>query len=146
MAKGVERALRRGQGFDVESLKECARPKFLALQAGGDVIIGRVGVPGAEALMEAEDFGEGVVEPEPGRRAAEQVKVLGEPAPDFSRIGLDRAAVAPRHAKVLEAHALTVKHTMHIVVGNDEQPRRVGEGRVVREPLRVSMAVRAEDR
>ena len=74
------------------------------------------------------------------------MKVLGEPAPDFSRFGLDRAAVDSRHAEVLEAHVLTVEHAMHIVVGNDEQPRRIGEGRIVREPLRVGVAVRAEDR
>ena len=62
MAKVVERALRRGQGLDVEPLEQRARPEFRPLQAGGDVIVGPVGVPGAEALMEAEDFGEGVVE------------------------------------------------------------------------------------
>ena len=96
--------------------------------------------------MEAEDFGEGVVEPQPGRRAAEQMKVLGEAAPDFARIGLDRAAVDPRHAEVLETHALAVEHAMHVVVGNDEQPRRIGERRVVGEPLRIGVAVRADDR
>ena len=35
---------------------------------------------------------------------------------------------------------------MHVVVGHDEQPRRIGEGRVVGEPLRIGVAVRADDR
>ena len=142
----VERALRRRQRLDVEPLKQRARPELGTLQAGGDVIVGLVGVPGAEALMEAEDFREGVVEPEPGRRAAEQMKVVGEAAPDLAWIGFYRAAVGPRHAQVLETRALTVEHAMHVVVGNDEQPCRVGEGSVVGEPSRVGVAVRTDDR
>ncbi len=146
VAEIVERALRRRQRLDVESLEERARPELGPLQTDGYVIVSLVGVLGAQALAEAKDFREGVVEPEPGRRAAEQMKVLGETAPDFARIGFDRAAVDARHAQVLETHALAVEHAMHVVVGNDEQPRRVGERRVVRKPLRIRVAVRADDR
>ncbi len=106
VAEIVERAFGRRQRLDVESLKQRARPELGPLQTDGYVIVSLVGVLGAQALAEAKDFREGVVEPEPGRRAAEQMKVLGETAPDFARIGLDRAAIDPRHAQVLEAHAL----------------------------------------
>jgi len=48
------------------------------LQAGGDVVVNAVGALGRQALPDAEDLGEGVVQPQPRRRAAEKAEVLGE--------------------------------------------------------------------
>ena len=66
--------------------------------------------------VDAEQLAERLVEPEPRRRAAEQMIVLGERAPDLSRVGLDRAAVAARDAQLLERHALAVEHAENVVV------------------------------
>ena len=52
----------------------------------GDRVVVRVGVVGAERSLDAEQRREGVVEPEPRRRAAEQVVVLGEAPPDLARV------------------------------------------------------------
>ena len=74
------------------------------------------------------------------------MKVFGEAPPDAPRIGLDVAAVEPRHAHRLRRNALTVKHAMHVMVGHNEQPRRIRKGQVVGEPLRIGVTVRADDR
>ena len=70
----------------------------------------------------------------------------GEGPPDLAGILLDRCAVAARNAEVLEPDALAVEHPEHVVIRRDEQRRSVGERRVVGEPLRIGVAVRAHDR
>ena len=82
----------------------------------------------------------------PRRRAAEQMIVRGERVPDPACVLLDRRAVPARDAEVLEPHALAVEHPEHVVIGRDEQRRRIRERRVVGEPLRIGVPVRADDR
>ena len=101
---------------------------------------------GREPHRHAEQLGESLVEPEPRRGPAEQVVALREGAPDLARIGLDRAAVLARNAHVLQRHVLAVKHAENVVVGRDEQPCRIGEGRILGIPARIGMAVRRDDR
>ena len=72
--------------------------------------------------------------------------VGGERPPDAARVQLDRSAVAARDAEVLEPDALAVEHPEHVVVRRDEQRRRVRERRVVGEPLRIGVPMRAHDR
>ena len=55
-------------------------------------------------------------------------------------------AVGAGHAQVLHRHALAVEHAEDIVVGRDQQLGRIGEGFVQREPGRIGVAVRADDR
>ena len=52
-----------------------------------DDVVVRVGIVWAEPLLQAELLLEGVVEPETRRRAAEEIVVLREDAPDLARIG-----------------------------------------------------------
>jgi len=47
---------------------------------------------------------------------------------------------------LLKGHAGAVEHPVEVVVGREQQAGGVGEGRVRREPLRVGVAVRADDR
>ena len=145
-AQVVERALGRGDDLDVEPLEQRARPELGPRQAVGDVVVVGVGGLGRQAVVEAEDRLEGMVEPEPRRRAAQQVVVLGEAAPDRAAVGLGRAAVGARHAEVGERHALRAEHAEDVVVGDDEELRRIGERQVLGVPARVGVAVRADDR
>ena len=145
-AQVVERAVGGGDDFDVEPAEERPRQVLGPRQAVGDVVVGGVGGLGREADVEAEDRLEGVVEPEPRRGAAQQVVVLGEAAPDRSSVGLGLATVGTGNAEVGERHALRAEHAEDIVVGDDEELRRVGEGQVLGVPARVGMAVRADDR
>ncbi len=142
----VERTVGGGQRLDLEALEQGAGPEFRPLQAGRDMIVDPVAAFLRQPLGDAEDFGEGVVQPQPRGRAAEQLEVLGENPPDLSRVGLDRAAVDSGHADLLGADSLAVEHAVDIVVRDDEEPRRIGERRVLREPARIGVAVRAHDR
>ena len=87
-----------------------------------------------------------MVEPQPGRRAAKQIIVLGKAPPDRPAVGLDRRAVEGRHAEILQPHALAEQHAEDVVVGHDEQLRRIRERLVQRIPARIGVAVRADDR
>ncbi len=68
-----------------------------------------------------------------------------EEPPRRARIGR-RHAVAIGHAKRVERHTLAVEHAIEIMIGGEQQARRVGPRRVVREPARIGVAVRAGDR
>ena len=83
-----------------------------------------------------------VVEPRTGRRAAEQVVVLGEQPPHAARIHLHRRAVLARHAQRLEGHAVRVHQAQDVMVGLDDQRRRLGEGGVLRENAWIDVPVR----
>ena len=126
-AQVVERALGGGDHLDAEAVEQRARPELRAGEAVGDMVVVVVGGLGREPPVEAEHRLERVVEPEPRRRAAQQVVVLGEAAPDRAAVGLGRAAVGARHAEVGERHALRVQHAEDVVVGGDEELRRVGK-------------------
>ena len=86
-AQVVERAFGRRDRLDVEALEERARPKFRRRQTLGDAVEIGVGIRGREPLVEIEKRREGMVEPGARRRAAEEVIMLGEAAPDLARIG-----------------------------------------------------------
>ena len=69
----VERRLGRRQHLDVEALEEGPGPELGPLQAGADVFVVVVRGLHRQAVLEAEDIGEHLVEPHRGRRTAEQV-------------------------------------------------------------------------
>jgi hypothetical protein len=74
------------------------------------------------------------------------MEILGEAAPDLPRVGLGPTAVDPRHAEFLERHALAVEHPEDVVIGDDEQRRRIRKRLVLREPRRIGVSVRTDDR
>ena len=121
----IERALRRGDGLDAEALEQRARAEFRRAQGGIDLVVILVGIGRREPLGEAEQGREGVVEPHPRRRAAKEMVMRRETAPDRARVALDDAALLRGDAEILEPHALAVEHAENIVVGNDEQRRRI---------------------
>ena len=67
------------------------------------------------------------VEPHARRRAAEQVIVSREHAPDLARVALGGAAIDARDAEFLERDALAVEHAEHVVIGREQQAGRIGE-------------------
>ena len=101
---------------------------------------------GGQPFADAEYFVERVIEPDARRCSAEKRVVAGEGMPDLARIPFDRSTVMPRDTETLEAHTLAVEHPEHIMIRCDEQRGCIAERRVVREPLRIGMAMRAHDR
>ena len=84
----IEGGVGGGEDFDLEAVEEGAREELGRVELGGDDVVVLVGVFGREAFGQAEELGEGVVEPEARGGAAEEVVVLGEDAPDFARVGV----------------------------------------------------------
>ena len=143
----VERALGGRQRLDVEALEQRARPEFRLFETARRCdrrpcrrwrLLSR--------SRKSQHFREGMVEPQPGRRAAEQMKILRETPPDPARVAsrLRRRRASARRS--FRGDALAVEHAVHVVVGHDEKPSRIRERLVVGEPLRVGMAMRADDR
>jgi hypothetical protein len=145
-AQIVERALGGGDRLDVELLEQGSRQKLRLRQAVGDMIIGLVGGRLGNRHGHAEHILEGVVEPQPRRRAAEQVIVLGKQPPDLAAVGFGGTAIGPRHAETFEADALRKQHAEDVVVGRDEQLRRIGKRLVLGIPARICVTMRADDR
>ena len=142
----VERAFGRADRLDVEALEQGAGAQLRFFQLGGDLVVDPVGVLGGQPLVDAEDRRGRVLEPQPRRRAAEEVPVAGEELPDLARVGLDRSAVFARDAELLEPHALRIKHAEDVVIWLDEKRRGIGKGIVLGIPARVGVAVRGDDR
>ena len=90
MRERIERRFGGRQHLDVEPLEQRARPE---LRLARDSALMRskhaVGRFRRQSLVDAEHRRERVVEPEPRRRAAEQVVMRGESPPDLARVLLD---------------------------------------------------------
>jgi hypothetical protein len=99
-----------------------------------------------EWFVDAEQMLEHVIEPEPCRRAPEEIVAFGKMPPDRPAVGLDRRAVERRNAKLFQPDALAEQHAENVVIGHDQQLRRVRKRLVQRKPARVRMTMRADDR
>jgi hypothetical protein len=110
------------------------------------VVVELVGGIGAELLVDAEDLGEGVVEPHLRRGPAEEPVVLGEAPPDRPAVHFGRIAFGGGDAELAGGDALAVEHPGQVVVGDDEQAGRVGERAVLRHQARVDVPVGADQR
>ncbi len=119
----------------LKCFEESAGAELGGLEFFRDDVVVLVGVVGAEAFGEAELIFEGVVEPEAGGGAAEEIVVAGEDAPDFAGIGAF-FAVELGDAEGFEGDALRVEHAEDVVVGLDEELGGVGEGLVLGEPVK----------
>ena len=111
----------------------------------GDPVVMRIGVGGGERFIDAEQGLQHIVEPQTRRRATEQVIVLGKAPPDGASLGFNRCPVKARHAEVLKADALAEQHAVDVMIGNDEQPGRIGKGLIERIPAWIRMAVGTDD-
>jgi hypothetical protein len=89
----ILRALGGGQGLDVEAVEQRPGPEGLGGQGLVDGVEIEVRGLGRSGTPEAEHLAEHVVEPQPGRRAAKQVEVLGQQPPGLARIGVGTPAL-----------------------------------------------------
>gem|GEM_PF-793842 len=146
MVERVEGALGGCQRLDAEALEQRPGPELGAGQAVGDAVVDGVGIRRGQPLGDAEHLGQRMLPPQPARGGAESVPVRGDGAPDPARVGLHGPAVEPRHAEILQPDTLAVQHAQHVVVRDHQQLGRVRERRVIGEPCRIGVAVRADDR
>jgi hypothetical protein len=142
----VERTLRRCQDLDIEALEEPARPELGIRQLFADTVEVKIRRLRPERHGHGKQRLERMVEPEPGRCGAKQVIMLGETPPYLAAVGFASFARKPGDAEIVEAHALAHQHAQHVMVRHDKQFGGIGEGFVAREPARIGMAVRADDR
>ncbi len=84
MLEAVERALGRGENLDAEAMEQGARAKGVGSQRLGDGVVIEVSRLAFEPDGDTEDLGENPIEPQPARRAAEQLVILGQDAPGFA--------------------------------------------------------------
>ena len=126
----------------VEAFVEGAWAKLRPRQGLGDPVIEPVGIGFAQSLLDAEQIFQRLLEPNPGGGAAEQAEMLGEQPPDRPSIGLRRGGVPRRDAQRLQRDALRVEHAKDVVIGLNEERRRVLEGGVAGVPLRVGVPMR----
>jgi hypothetical protein len=141
----IVRALGGGEEFDSEPVEQRTRAERVGREPLGDAVEIQVARRRIERDVEPEHLGEDVIEPRLRRRAAEQVVVTGERAPGLARVGIG-CAVTRRHTEAIERDALAVEHAEQIMVGRQQQAGRVAPARVGREPARIGMAVRRNDR
>src|SRR3546814_21024316 len=67
--------------------------------------------------------------------------ILREESPAFARVG----SAVPDTQRI-ERNALRIEHPEYIMIGMEQQLRRIADGRVAREPAGIGMPVRADDR
>ena len=142
----IERVFRGRQHLDVETLEQGAGAERVRRQGRLDGVKVEVRGLRRQPLLEVEDLGEHPFQPEPRRGPAKQVIAIGELPPDRPRVGFVRPAVQRPDPQIFQRHPGAVQHAKDVVVRRDQQVGRVGEGRVLREPGRVAVAVRADDR
>jgi len=86
-----------------------------------------------------------VVQPRAGRRPVKQIVVIREALPDFAWIRLDGRSISARDAKILERDTVRVEQAEDVVIGLNEEGRRLRERCVVRQNPRIDVAVRRDD-
>src|SRR6185437_11185353 len=148
MEKRIERRFGRRDHLDAEALEQRARTIRIFAKACADPVEIPIGAIRGQALVDAEDRVERMVEPQPRRRAAKERVVRSEQPPDRACIvrRAYRGIVRWRYAKQLERDALAVQHPENVVIGNDEERRRIRERRVVGVPLRIGVSMGTDDR
>jgi hypothetical protein len=147
MFQRIARGVGRRKNFDIESLEERARTKRWRREFRGDFVVNLLRGLGGELPRDAKDDAQFVRQPDAGRCAAKEIKIVRERLPDFAMIALDRATIHARHAECFERNALRVQHPKNIVIGNDEQIGRRTERIVwIGKHSRIHVTVRTNQR
>ncbi len=136
----------RAEHFDAEAFEQRARAEVRTRETRVDVVVDAHRRRRRQRLGDAEDPLELVCQPGAARRPAKQVEVVGEPLPDPARVGLGRPAVEPGNTQRLHRHALRVEHAHDVVVGHDDERRRIRKALVEREQPGIDVPVRAHQR
>ena len=128
MIERIERALGGGDHLDAEAIEQRARAEGGGLQRRVDHVVIRSAVAASSRTSMPNTSANTQSSHSARRRAAEQMIMLGEEPPDSRGSVAVGAAVAGRHAERLERHALAIEHAEDIMVGHEQQLRRIGEG------------------
>src|SRR3546814_530787 len=132
MLERIERAFGRCDHLDPEAVEKRARTEGVGRQRVGDAVVIEVRRLGRELHVESERLGEHPVHPHPRRGAAKEMIILREESPAFARVG-----IAVPDTQRTERYALRIEHPEYIMIGMEQQLRRIAEGRVAREPAGV---------
>src|SRR3546814_5368391 len=87
MIERIERAFGRRDHLDPEAVEKRARTEGVGRQRLGDAVVIKVRRLGRELHVESERLGEHPVHPNPRRSAAQEMIILREYPPAFSRVG-----------------------------------------------------------
>src|ERR687888_2221647 len=71
--------------------------------------------------------------------------MLGEQLPDLAGIALHRRAVARWDTECLHRYAARVQHAEDVMIGRDDERRRLGERFVLREKPGIDVSVGADE-
>ena len=140
----VARIVGGGEHLDPEPIEEGARPVRVLGEPVGELVVDRVRGLRGRSLRHAEDLGELGLQPEAHRRSAEDVPMRAQRAPDLARRRLVELALPD--AERVKLHAARVQQARHVVIGRDEQARRILERLIVEEDPRIDVAVRGDHR
>lgn len=141
----VLRPLGGGQEADVEPVEQRPRLERVGRELFVDRVVIMIRSARIERHVEAEHLAEHMAQPHRRGRAAEEVGMFGERPPCRARIGRRHPGLA-RHAQVVERHTLRIEHAVDVVIRREQQFGRVRPVGVGREPGRIGMPVRADDR
>ena len=136
----------RGDDLDVETVEQGAWAELRIGHTSSDLVVDGIGRLGAWDQIDPEYLNELMFQPVARRRAPKEFPVLAERMPDLPRVGLGRTPIGPRHPELSRFDALRCQHPEHIVIGNDQQLRRVGERGIVGEHLRFHVPVHTDQR
>ena len=70
--------------------------------------------------------------------------VVSEDTEGISRVDIGTAAVGAGHTQRVIGHALAGQHAQNVMIGRDQKVGGVRKGRIIGEPRRFAMAVRAD--
>ena len=140
----ADRVVGGGQDLEPEPVVERPRPHPGRRQALGDGVVQSVGGGGRRPGAHPEDVDEFGLQPRPHGRSGEHVPMGAERPP--GRAGTSLVEIAPTDPEVLEGHATGVEQAGHVVVGGDQQRRRIGERGVVDQQGGIDVTVRGQER
>ena len=140
-AERIERRVGCGQHFETEAFIERARQKCGRLQVFRDDVVVVVSRAAGEPEIEAEECLKGVVEPHARRRAAKEIVLVGEDAPDPARV----LHLVDADFEVVERDSLAVEHAVNVMIGLNEKLGRVRERFVLCKPGSLCVSMGAED-
>ena len=132
------------ENLQPEALVQGTGPECVPGEPLGDVVVDRVGGLRRRAQGDVEDLGQLGLEPEPDGRAPQDRPALAQHPPHPPR-RLLRERFLP-DAQLVQPGAVGVQQPRHVVIGRDEQRRRVGERVVLQQPQRVDVPVGRDQR
>ena len=100
------------------------RTKFRLCETGVDAVVIAVGALGRQPLADAEQRIEHVIEPDAGRRAAKQMKVIAKNLPDAPMIRFNFTAIDSGNTQILKRLSNSLNWARRRAAGEVGPPQR----------------------